>query len=55
MQKVYTKELCPTPVPLTVEGGVIDEEDVGITLNCLRELMHNRILLFFISYLVCLI
>ncbi|KAM0066564.1 putative 14-3-3 protein [Helianthus debilis subsp. tardiflorus] len=55
MQKVYMKELRPTPVPLTVEGGVIDEEDVGITLNCLRELMQNRILLFFISYLVCVI
>ncbi|KAJ0581721.1 hypothetical protein HanHA300_Chr04g0144281 [Helianthus annuus] len=49
MQKVYTKELRPTHVPLTVEGGVIDEEDVGITLNCLRELMQNQILLFVIS------
>uniref|UniRef100_A0A251UZD6 Ribosome biogenesis protein NOP53 n=1 Tax=Helianthus annuus TaxID=4232 RepID=A0A251UZD6_HELAN len=49
MQKVYTKELRPTPVPLTIKGGVIDEEDGGITLNCLRELMQNRILLFFIS------
>ncbi|KAF5797388.1 putative ribosome biogenesis protein Nop53/GLTSCR2 [Helianthus annuus] len=28
MQKVYTKELRPAPVPLTVEGGVIDEEDM---------------------------
>ncbi|MFS7951594.1 putative ribosome biogenesis protein Nop53/GLTSCR2 [Helianthus anomalus] len=48
MQKVYTKELRPTPVPLTVEAGVIDEEDVGITLNCLRELMQHHILLFFL-------
>ncbi|KAJ0526284.1 hypothetical protein HanHA300_Chr09g0321431 [Helianthus annuus] len=30
MQKIYTKELRPKPVPLIVEGGVIDEEDVGI-------------------------
>ncbi|KAF5791170.1 putative transketolase [Helianthus annuus] len=28
MQKIYTKELRPKPVPLIVEGGVIDEEDV---------------------------
>ncbi|KAI3815549.1 hypothetical protein L1987_15220 [Smallanthus sonchifolius] len=28
MHKVYTKELCPTPVPLTVDGEVIDEEDM---------------------------
>ncbi|KAM0011649.1 hypothetical protein Hdeb2414_s0060g00760971 [Helianthus debilis subsp. tardiflorus] len=55
MKKVYTKELHLTPVPLTVEGGVIDEEDMGITLNCLRELMQNRIMLFLISYLVCVI
>ncbi|KAI3806205.1 hypothetical protein L1987_22102 [Smallanthus sonchifolius] len=28
MHKVYTKELRPTPVPLTVDGEVIDEEDM---------------------------
>ncbi|KAI3793180.1 hypothetical protein L1987_35795 [Smallanthus sonchifolius] len=28
MQKVYTKELRPAPVPLTVDGEVIDEEDM---------------------------
>ncbi|KAI3827693.1 hypothetical protein L1987_01776 [Smallanthus sonchifolius] len=28
MQKVYTKELRSTPVPLTVDGEVIDEEDL---------------------------
>lgn len=28
MQKIYTKELRPTPVPLTVPGEAIDEEDV---------------------------
>ncbi|KAI3802228.1 hypothetical protein L1987_30358 [Smallanthus sonchifolius] len=28
MHKVYTKELPPTPVPLTVDGEVIDEEDM---------------------------
>ncbi|MFS7931166.1 hypothetical protein Hanom_Chr04g00352851 [Helianthus anomalus] len=49
MQKVYMKEFRPTHVPLSVEGGVIDEEGVGITLNCLRELMQNRIMLFVIS------
>ncbi|KAJ0555401.1 putative ribosome biogenesis protein Nop53/GLTSCR2 [Helianthus annuus] len=34
MQKVYTKELRPAPVPLTVEGGVIDEEDVDVFSRC---------------------
>lgn len=28
MQKVYTKELRPAPVPLTVEGEAINEEDM---------------------------
>ena len=28
MQKIYTKELRPTPVPLTVPGEAIDDEDV---------------------------
>ncbi|KAL7613019.1 hypothetical protein Lser_V15G09072 [Lactuca serriola] len=28
MQKIYTKELRPTPVPLTVPGEAIDEEDM---------------------------
>ncbi|KAI3809177.1 hypothetical protein L1987_25147 [Smallanthus sonchifolius] len=28
MQKVYTKELRPAPVPLTVVGEVVDEEDM---------------------------
>ncbi|KAL8247844.1 hypothetical protein R6Q59_009060 [Mikania micrantha] len=28
MQKVYTKELRPTPVPLIVDGEVIDEEEM---------------------------
>jgi nucleolar protein 53 len=30
MQKVYQNELGPQPVPLTVPGQVIDEEDVSI-------------------------
>jgi nucleolar protein 53 len=29
MQKVYQNELGPQPVPLTVPGQVIDEEDVS--------------------------
>ena len=29
MQKVYQNELGPKPVPLTVPGEVIDEEDVS--------------------------
>ena len=29
MQKVYRKELAPAPVPLTVPGEVISEEDVS--------------------------
>ncbi|KAL4576091.1 hypothetical protein LXL04_012179 [Taraxacum kok-saghyz] len=28
MQKIYTKELRPTPVPLTVPGEAIDDEDM---------------------------
>ncbi|KAK9077962.1 hypothetical protein SSX86_002019 [Deinandra increscens subsp. villosa] len=28
MQKVYTKELRPAPVPLTIVGEVVDEEDM---------------------------
>ncbi|KAJ9539881.1 hypothetical protein OSB04_026387 [Centaurea solstitialis] len=28
MQKIYTKELRPAPVPLTVDGEVVDEEDM---------------------------
>ncbi|KAI7749286.1 hypothetical protein M8C21_023621 [Ambrosia artemisiifolia] len=28
MQKVYTKELRPAPVPLTVDGEVVNEEDM---------------------------
>lgn len=30
MQKVYRNELGPEPVPLTVPGEVISEEDVSI-------------------------
>lgn len=29
MQKIYQNELGPEPVPLTVAGKVIDEEDVS--------------------------
>ncbi len=30
MQKVYQNELGPKPVPLTVPGEAIDEEDVSL-------------------------
>lgn len=30
MQKVYQNELGPQPVPLTVPGKVIDEEEVSL-------------------------
>lgn len=30
MQKVYKNELGPEPVPLTVQGEVIAEEDVSL-------------------------
>lgn len=33
MQKVYQNELGPQPVPLTVTGQVIDEEDVSISCS----------------------
>lgn len=33
MQKVYKDELGPEPVPLTVEGEVVDEEDVSPLLT----------------------
>jgi len=32
MQKVYKKELGPEPVPLTVPGEAIAEEDVSLVL-----------------------
>ena len=37
MQKVYRNELGPAPVPLTVPGEPISEEDVSI-------LTHNLVL-----------
>ena len=32
MQKVYKVELGPEPVPLTMEGELVDEEDVSLCL-----------------------
>lgn len=34
MQKVYKTELGPAPVPLTVEGDEITEDEVGLLLVC---------------------
>lgn len=33
MQKIYQNELGPEPVPLTVTGEVIDEEDVRLFIS----------------------
>lgn len=44
MQKIYKDELGPEPVPLTVPGEAIAEEDVSLcscTYNSLNLLMWN--------------
>lgn len=33
MQKVYQNELGPQPVPLTVPGEVVDEEEVSLIFS----------------------
>lgn len=33
MQKIYQNELGPEPVPLTVTGEVIDEEEVRLFIS----------------------
>lgn len=40
MQKVYRKELGPQPVPLTVPGEAIDEEDVSTFHFIHLQLIH---------------
>ena len=42
MQKVYRNELGPEPVPLTVTGEAISEEDVSILIHKL-ELYWNTL------------
>lgn len=34
MQKVYKTELGPEPVPLTIDGEAIDEDEVSVLLVC---------------------
>lgn len=34
MQKVYKNELGPDPVPLTIEGDAINEDEVSCLLVC---------------------
>lgn len=45
MQKVYEKELGPEPVPLTVPGEVINEEDVNFFSSIYLSSTRNTILL----------
>jgi nucleolar protein 53 len=34
MQKVYKTELGPAPVPLTIEGDTLSEDEVSLLLVC---------------------
>lgn len=44
MQKVYRNELGPEPVPLTVPGEAIDEEEVSVfcaSTHCSLEMLYT--------------
>lgn len=42
MQKVYKEELGPEPVPLTVVGQAVDEEDVSRLSFCCIAFIVNK-------------